>query len=112
VPFLDKAQSQRPFEQFAIDLLRPVPVEIGDRFESSQARLLEPPLQVARRAVGGLGSGDRLDQLQRRPFLFGRPRDLINGTLLTRGPAENPGCYQQPGFFTSRPDRNANKMLG
>ena len=37
---------------------------------------------------------------------------LINRLLLTWKPAENPGCYQQPGLFIPASIADANKKLG
>ncbi len=52
-PLLDEGKRHKLFDESTLALLRPVPVEVGDRFETAQARVIEAAFE---RAAGALAS--------------------------------------------------------
>ena len=59
---LNEFQAQRVFDQGAINLLRPTPIEIGDRAKAPQAGLREQAFEVARGVVGEFARGEFFQQ--------------------------------------------------
>ena len=55
----------------AVDLLRPVPVEVGHRLEAADAGALQAAGEAAAGALGGLGAGDLLEKSARGPAGLG-----------------------------------------
>jgi len=63
---LNEFEAQRALDQRAVDLLRPIPVEVGDRAEAPEARLCEQSLLIAFGVVGQFARGEFFQQAARR----------------------------------------------
>jgi hypothetical protein len=63
--FLDEVEGQGALDHVALDLLGPVPVEVGDRLEAADAGAFEPPLQASLGAFDELEAHHFLDDLTR-----------------------------------------------
>ena len=68
---LDEVEGQGALDDVALDLLGPVPVEVGDGLEAADAGALEASLEAAPRTFGQLEADDLLDDLARREAALG-----------------------------------------
>ena len=65
----EEVQGEGAFDQGAVNLLGPVPIEIGQRFEAAEAGLGEAAFEAAASPVFGFGAGDFFQQLAGTPAL-------------------------------------------
>src|SRR5580693_5186604 len=65
--FLDEVESQGVLDDSAINVARPVPVEVGDEFEAAESSKTETAVKAAPGAVEGFGADDLFEQSVRRP---------------------------------------------
>jgi hypothetical protein len=76
----DKVERERAVDQIAIDLLGPVPIEVGNDFESADTRELKTALKAAVMAVIGFHTNEFLQDHMGRPLRFGGARQkVVNG---------------------------------
>lgn len=68
---LMKSRVRGPLNDVAVDLLRPVPVEVGDHFEAADARALQAWRQRALAAVMPFDANQFFQEQVCRPLSFG-----------------------------------------
>lgn len=73
----DEVKREGLFDNDAIDLSGPVPVEIGHGFEATDAREAETMFETEPGAFGGFDIAQFLDDPARIPAFSGRPRDEV-----------------------------------
>ena len=74
---VEEIESERGFDRGAVDLLGPVPVVVGNGFESAEVTSGEAALEALLRAVVHLERGDVLEELGGAPALLGGERDDV-----------------------------------
>src|SRR5436190_1675885 len=74
---VNEFKAQRAFEQWAINLLRPVPVKIGDRAKASEPRLCEQALEVALGVIRQFALREFFKQHSRRESLACSARENV-----------------------------------
>ena len=75
--FADEVESEGALDDVALDLLGPIPVEIGHRFELPEARTFQAPFQAAACAVGDLSTLEFLEDHAGRPASFRGTSDEV-----------------------------------
>ncbi len=94
----DEVEAERTLDQVALDLLWPVPVEVGDGLEASDAGPLQPALEAASRSLDLLQPCDLLQDLSGRPAALGGAGQKVVEGLGDRQQAH----LAQPGDQVSR----------
>ena len=73
----DEIERESSLDRLAVDLLGPVPVEVGDGLEAAEVGVLKTSLEPAPGALGEFGAGDLLDQGPSRPAALGGASDEV-----------------------------------
>jgi hypothetical protein len=74
---LEEVQAKRRLDERALDLLGPIPVEVGHGFESAEATASAPAFEAAASAVLFLEEGDVLEELAWTPSFLGGHGDEV-----------------------------------
>ena len=69
--FGEEVQGEGAFDQRAIDLLGPLPIEVSQGFKAAETGLSQAAFEAAAGQVFGFGAGDFFQQLTGRPALGG-----------------------------------------
>ena len=67
----DEGQTEQVLDLRAVDFLGPIPLEVIERFEHEEARVLDPSLDAAVLAHGGLALNQLGQIVQMRALLLG-----------------------------------------
>jgi hypothetical protein len=84
----EKVEGEDTLDEGPVDLLGPVPLEIGDGLEAAQPGALEAALQAAPGAVLEFGGRERFEERDGRPAVFGRAREQIVEVVGDAGEAQ------------------------
>ena len=77
-PLADEVEREDAVDGRAVELLGPVPLEVGDRFEAAEAGRAQAPFESAPRALVEFGLDERFEQDQRTPaFLRGAGDQVV-----------------------------------
>ena len=86
--FADEVEREDPVDRRAVELLGPVPFEIGERLEAAEARVAQAPFEPPPRPVVLFGLDERFEQDDRAPAFLRGARDQIVEVLGGVGQAE------------------------